>query len=150
VQKVEASISPHDVDGHYLVALAAADVDTLGNMKMSITMPGALPVWEHFAILSQDYYDAKYGTGQIPASCSGTGDDAMNYYIYTDEDAETGPISGVYVWVSTDAAGTIKVASGTTDANGLVTFWLDAGTYYLWRSKAGYSFINPDTEIFTP
>lgn len=32
------------------------------------------------------------------------------------------------------------IASGLTDANGEVTFYLDAGTYYLWRQKAGYDF----------
>ena len=63
-------------------------------------------------------------------------------------DAATGqPIAGAAVRVSTDAAGTMTVASGTTDANGYATFNLDPGTYYIWRSKTGYTFTDPDTEV---
>ena len=69
-------------------------------------------------------------------------------YLLTD--AATGqPIAGVAVRVSTDAAGTVTVAAGTTDANGYVTFNLDPGTYYIWRTKTGYTFSNPDTEVIT-
>lgn len=63
-------------------------------------------------------------------------------------DAATGqPIAGAAVRVSTDAAGTITVASGTTDANGYATFNIDPGTYYIWRTCAGFLFNNPDTEV---
>jgi len=63
------------------------------------------------------------------------------------------PIDGVAVWISTDLAGTNIVWSGTTEATGFAKDvlgqqpWLDAGTYYFWRSLAGYSFANPDTEL---
>lgn len=40
-------------------------------------------------------------------------------------------------------------ASGTTDANGLVSFNLDPGTYYIWRSHSAYTFTDPDTETVT-
>jgi hypothetical protein len=67
---------------------------------------------------------------------------------YTLTDSGTGlPIADVSVWVSTDAAGENVIASGSTDAYGVVTFYLDAGTVYVWRQKAGYSFSNPDTEV---
>lgn len=55
-------------------------------------------------------------------------------------------ISGADVWATSDAAGNTVVASGTTDGAGQVTFYLDAGTYYIWRQKAGWNFTNPDTE----
>jgi hypothetical protein len=72
-------------------------------------------------------------------------------FIYTLTDSGTGlPISGADVWVSTDAAGANVIASGNTDLFGNVTFWLDPGTYYFWRQRAGYSFINPDVETVTP
>lgn len=69
-------------------------------------------------------------------------------YTYTvyEADAVT-PLSDVTVWVSTDSAGTSVVASGTTDNFGEVEFQLDAGTYYVWRQKAGWNFSNPDTEV---
>ena len=69
--------------------------------------------------------------------------------IYPVTDSTTGlPISGVYVWVSTDAAGVNIIASGYTDVFGNVSFWLDAGTYYFWAQRAGYTFPNPDQETF--
>ncbi|MEO5366054.1 MAG: SpaA isopeptide-forming pilin-related protein [Magnetococcus sp. WYHC-3] len=69
-------------------------------------------------------------------------------WTYTLTDSVTlAPIDGAEVWVTTDSAGTNVVASGTTNASGVVTFYLDAGTYYVWSKKAGYDFSNPDTEI---
>ena len=70
--------------------------------------------------------------------------------VYTVTDSVSGlPIADVHVWVSTDTAGANVIASGYTDVSGQVTFMLDAGTYYLWRQKAGYNFTNPDTEVVT-
>lgn len=57
------------------------------------------------------------------------------------------PIGDVDVWVTTDIAGSNVVASGRTDAFGNVTFYLDAGTYYLWSQKSGFNFENPDEEV---
>jgi hypothetical protein len=59
----------------------------------------------------------------------------------------TTPIADAQVWVTSDSAGTIILASGTTNASGQVTFYLDAGTVYIWRQKSGYDFTNPDTEV---
>lgn len=69
-------------------------------------------------------------------------------WTYTVTNTQTGlPIADVLVWVTTDINGSNKIASGRTDQNGLVTFYLDAGTVYIWCSKSGYNFSNPDTEI---
>jgi hypothetical protein len=57
------------------------------------------------------------------------------------------PIPEADVWVSSDADGTTVIASGRTNASGVVTFYLDSGTVYVWRQKAGWNFTNPDTEI---
>jgi hypothetical protein len=79
------------------------------------------------------------------ASC-GMGAGAIDF-IYTVTDTVTLlPIDGVQVWVSTDLAGLNVIASGYTNAFGQVTFWLDPATYYFWRTRAGYTFANPDTE----
>ena len=57
------------------------------------------------------------------------------------------PISGADVWAtSTNDVDDAVVASGETDGDGEVTFYLDAGTYYVWVQKAGYDFTNP-TEV---
>lgn len=55
------------------------------------------------------------------------------------------PVDGVDVWVTTDSAGSNTIASGTTNDSGIVTFLLDAGTYYAWKQLAGYSFTNPES-----
>ena len=69
-------------------------------------------------------------------------------WVYTLTDADTGAlIDGAAVWVTTDSAGTDVIASGMTDDSGQVTFYLDAGTRYVWRSRAGYNFTNPDVEV---
>jgi len=57
------------------------------------------------------------------------------------------PISDVDVWITTDSAGANIIASGKTNSNGVVTFYLDAGTVYVWCQKSGYNFSNPDVEI---
>jgi len=86
--------------------------------------------------------NANIATGGV-----GSGSETINYYVYTNESERTGAISNVSVWVTSDTAGTTVIAQGETDSNGKVTFYLDAGTYYFWRSKTGYAFTNPDTEI---
>lgn len=69
-------------------------------------------------------------------------------YIYTLTNADTGvAIPGADIRVSTDAAGTTIIASGTTNTSGQVTFLLDPGTYYFWRTKTGWTFTDPDVEI---
>jgi len=80
-------------------------------------------------------------------SGGGSGANTINYRVYTDEDNNTGPIGEVKVWVTSDLVGNTTVASGYTDDFGLVTFYLDSGTYYFWRKKGGYTFTNPDTEV---
>lgn len=69
-------------------------------------------------------------------------------FVYTLTDSVTAnPIADCLIWVTTDTAGTSRVTSARTDALGQVTFYLDAGTYYIWRQKSGYAFVNPDTEV---
>jgi len=71
-------------------------------------------------------------------------------WTYTLTDSVTGAlIDGASVWVTTDAAGSNVIASGTTNDSGQVTFYLDAGTRYVWRSRSGYSFDNPDVEVIS-
>lgn len=81
------------------------------------------------------------------ANCATLGTGATTW-TYTVTDADSGlPIADVDVWVTTDEAGNNVVASGRSNANGMVTFYLDNGTVYVWRQKSGYNFTNPDTEV---
>jgi len=72
-----------------------------------------------------------------------TGAGALSTTIYT-KDSSGLPLDGAEVWITTDSAGT-NVVAGTlcSDAAGLTTFMLDAGSYYVWRQLAGYDFSNP-------
>jgi hypothetical protein len=79
----------------------------------------------------------------------GSGAVIVNYTVYGDETAHTNPIANVNVWVTIDSAGNTIVASGKTNDFGVVIFYLNAGTYYFWRKKSGWDFINPDTEIIS-
>ena len=68
-------------------------------------------------------------------------------WTYNLVDALGAAIGNAQIWVTTDAAGTIVIASDITDAFGNATFYLDPGTYYIWGEKPGYNFTNPDLEI---
>jgi len=71
-------------------------------------------------------------------------------WIYTLTDADTGnPIADADVWITSDLAGTNIIASGKTNQEGKVTFYLDAGTVYVWRQKSGWDFDNPDVEVIS-
>jgi len=54
------------------------------------------------------------------------------------------PIVQADVYATTDPEGRNVVAIGKTDALGVVRFRLDPGEVYLWRSKPGCVFANPD------
>jgi hypothetical protein len=84
---------------------------------------------------------AAFNSYDVPVSIAGAGGISTTLTI---EDASSNPIQGVDVWVTTDAAGTNTIAGTvTTDSFGNVTFYLDAGTYYVWKLKPNYTFTNP-------
>ena len=70
-----------------------------------------------------------------------------NEFTYTLTETGSGdPIADADIWATTDSAGTDVIASGRTNQYGVLTFYLDSGTVYIWRQKSGYNFTNPDTE----
>lgn len=69
-------------------------------------------------------------------------------FTYTLTEVGSGdPIADADVWVATDSGGTNVVASGRTDQDGEITFYLDPGTVYVFRQKSGWNFTNPDVEV---
>ncbi len=76
---------------------------------------------------------------------SGTG---SRPWVYTTYIAGVGePDVFVYVTATNDPDDVV-VGSGTSDSNGEITFNLTLGnTYYLWASKSGKNFPNPDIEV---
>lgn len=79
-------------------------------------------------------------------SC-GTGSQAQEFLIEDDDDD---PIADCKVWITTDEAGSNKVAGWqNTDDFGNITFFLNPGDYYLWRDKTGTNFLsNPNPVSF--
>lgn len=60
--------------------------------------------------------------------------------------ADTTPIAGAQVWVTTDEDGdNVYAGALTTNAFGIATFMLDDGTYYAWFKAAEYTGPNPTT-----
>ena len=98
--------------------------------------------------LTADVADVKADTVSILAAVGGGPPAGAIPWTYNITNQVSGhPIADVDVWVTTDSAGSNVVASGRTDDFGNVTFYLDAGTYYIWSQKAGFNFDNPDTEV---
>ena len=80
--------------------------------------------------------------GQVGNSITGLG--AITHTVNVIVDGV--PISGAEVWITSDEAGANLVAGTiTTNAQGNATFYLDAGTYYVFIRATGYTFTNPTT-----
>lgn len=79
----------------------------------------------------------------------GLGAGAQTFTYTVTDSVSSDPLQGVEVWISTDASGNNIVFSGFTDSNGQVVAYLDAGTWYVFRAKDGYTFSNPDVEVIS-
>ena len=127
-----AGIDTEVTDGWYKYAGTAGDADTLGPVGVKVTGAGAVQ------------QNLEYVIKQRNASAI--------EFTYTVLDTLAAPIEGVQVWITTDISGSNIIWNGNTDALGIALDlnnekpWLDAGTYYFWSQKAGYSFTNPDAE----
>jgi hypothetical protein len=92
------------------------------------------------------YIVGSYLDQAISSMNESPGSGAFEFTYTLTSSVDSSPIEDADVWVTSDSAGSVVVASGRTDAAGEVTFYLDAGTYYVWRQKAGWNFTNPDME----
>jgi hypothetical protein len=121
-------------NGWYSYVLSAAETDTVGPLSIRVTGAGCLQQNLEYVVIQRN-------AGAIE-------------FTYTLTNTVTLlPIAGAEVWVTTDVAGLNVVWNGDTDNFGVARDddgylpWLDAGTYYFWSKKAGFTFPNPDTEI---
>jgi len=96
------------------------------------------------------------GSGAVPTTvqvytelaAAGVGAITWTYTLTSSVDAS--PIADADVWVTSDVQGLNVLASGKTDQNGVVTFFLDAGPVFVWRQRTGFNFDNPDSETVAP
>lgn len=116
-------------NGWYSYALTASECDTLGPLSIKVT---------HASTAQQNlvYFVGGANAGAV----------AFTYTLTEPPEGSGTPITSAAVWLTTDSAGNNVIASGTTDVLGAVLFYVQAGTYYVWREKAGYQFQNPDSE----
>lgn len=120
--------------GIYTKAYASDDPATYDYFAFA-QYTGATELDSNYALMSAPFIDE---------SSARAGATAFTYTLTSSVDAA--PIANAQVWITTDASGDKVIASGVTDSSGQVTFYLNAGTYYVWRQKAGWNFSNPDTE----
>lgn len=118
----------------------AGDGSVNGNIRITYDNPSVLQATD--IISDGSAFPGAYIDVAISSVGGGAG---ATTYTVTVNDQDTNPIDGVDCWVSTDSTGTNVIARGDTDDSGQVTFYLDTGTYYLWRQLAGYTFTNPVT-----
>ncbi len=131
------------LSGHLTIGSAGKTLNSAGTAAdpWLTTLPGAYSSNTAGWILG-NRLDAKITS--ISGNSPGAG--AVEFtYTLTEPDLIT-PIPDADVWVTTDPADATTVAPGRTNQYGIITFYLDAGTVYIWRQKSGYNFTNPDTE----
>lgn len=85
---------------------------------------------------------------RTPLASVGQGSGSCRFVYTLTEAGSSQPITGATVYVTSDIGGANIIAGPSlTNESGKVTFYLDTGkTYYLWRSKGGITFSNPDVE----
>lgn len=116
-------------------------------MDDGVLIQGDIPINSTFTVTAQSS-TTEGASRAIPYQywTEGLGAGAVTF-TYTLNDATTGlPIANANLWITSDSAGNNVIASGITNSSGQATFYLDAGTVYVWRAKNGVNFTNPDTE----
>lgn len=150
-----------EADKSEYAARATAGITDLGGGEYGVevanaTLAGRVVMWdtgetvpryatEMFAFTSEAL-DVAAILALVTTTSAGRG--AITW-TYTLTEADTTPIPDAEVWITTDEAGSEVVASGRTNASGVVTFYLDDGsTVYVWSQKTGVNFPDmPDTEV---
>ena len=115
-------------NGAYYVQLTAAELSAVGSFMVRYKSANTAEFQTEHNIKVRPFGD-EVGDGTI-------------VFTWTELTSGAIPIDNVQVEFSTDALKANVVASGFTNAFGQLQVLLDPGTYYVWRSKAGY---NPTT-----
>ncbi len=63
----------HRANGHYAITLDDTDTATVGELTVSVSVAGALPVWAKFYVLTEAVFDAMFGASAAgPTASLGT------------------------------------------------------------------------------
>ena len=89
-QKSEATSCTHDELGYYGCPVNTTDTNTLGRLKVMVHESGALPVWETYMVVTQQYWDSKYSIDRLQVDVREFGDSglALTTQMKADVDAE--------------------------------------------------------------
>lgn len=69
-----------------------------------------------------------------------------NQILWHSNDANGDPVAGVQVYITSDIDGNTAItADQYSQSDGITTWWLPVGTYYVWQTKSGNSWSNPET-----
>jgi hypothetical protein len=83
----------------------------------------------------------------VSSRAVGSGYGTVTWEYTLTEVGTTNPIPYARLWITTDDDGNNVIATGFTNEYGKALFYLDPGTVYVWRQKAGIMFDNPDIEV---
>ncbi len=122
------------------------NADAVAALQVGLaTEAGQVALIEDVSDLATDLAAIKAKTDTINA-----GGELVWTYTLTEEDLTT-PIPDASIRLTTDSAGQNTIRTGITNALGVATFYFDLQdsgmTVYVWRTKAGWDFTNPDTEV---
>lgn len=124
--------------GAYYVELTQAELATLGKFMIRYKS-AATAEFQDVHQVKIDPYGAETGSGTL-------------LFTWTEQTSGAVPVGDVYVEFSTDNNKVNVVAAGFTDNFGQLKVLLDPGTYFVWRSKAGYTPTtpNPIQQVVSP
>jgi len=64
-QTNNATGATHDEFGYYDIPLDATDTNTLGRLRVAVSVSGALPVWQDFLVVTANVYDTLCSTDKL-------------------------------------------------------------------------------------
>lgn len=109
----------HVAQGLYSLELTTTDTNTLGYLRLMVSISGALPVWEDFVVLPANVYDTMYGSEKFDVNVAEISDDstaADNLESACDNYSATRGLAGTALpAAAADAAGGLPIS----DAGGL-------------------------------
>jgi len=123
----------------HLIAVAESDDPVDDSIIAKLAATGG--DWSTF-VKGTDSLQAIRDRGDAAWAAGGGGSET---WVFTLTEAGSGePVADANVWVTADEAGEgAVIISGYTSTLGVVTFYLDTGTYYYWIEKSGWNFENP-------
>jgi VCBS repeat-containing protein len=127
-QKNDSGTASHQEEGNYAVALNATDTGTLGAMRASIYVSGALPVWRDFMIVPANVWDSFFGASKLLVSVNDIVANAINAAAIAADAITAAKIATDAITAAKIAANAITSAKIAADAIGATQIAADAIT----------------------